>query len=473
MLKGIFWDLLDKVFNQGIGFVISIVLARLLTPEDFGLVGMVLVIVGFSQIFMDLGFSTALVQKQEVSEQEYSTVFYLNVLVGALLSLLTFLSAEAIAAFYEQPTLVTLIQGISVIFLINSVTIVQNAHFLRAINLRPPAIYRAITVVISGGVGIAMALNGYGVWSLVVQNILSSFVFAVLIWIGSSWRPMLYFKLSAIKDLWNYGSKIFLSGFLENVFNRLDIVIIGKIFSPASLGFYTRAQSLNAMVIQYSSESLMKVFLPAISQNQHDTPKVTQIYTTALSVVSFMAFGLVSLLYVIAENLIVVLFTEKWLTSATYFQILVLGGFVYPLSAVMVNVLGGRGKSGKLLVLQILKKIILAFAFIIGFQIGIEAFLYSVVIAYLLSILLNMYYVTGEIQIGFMTQASIMLPYLAMGAIAALTAMVFSYYISLPRLPALITETAIVGSVYLLLNLLVQSKAVEILKSRIPVLKKS
>jgi teichuronic acid exporter len=471
-LKGIFWDLVDKILNQGIGFIISIFLARILTPEDFGLVGMVMVVVNFSQVFMDMGFSTALIQKQEITEEQYSTIFYLNVLVGGCLTCLMFFLSEPIARFYDQSIISSLIKGISLLFFINSLSIIQTTQYLKAINLKPPALFRGIAVAISGGVGIAMAYSGFGVWSLIAQSLLNAIIFTILIWVVSNWRPMLYFRLTSIKELWNYGYKIFLSGFLENIFSRLDVLIIGKIFNPTSLGFYTRAQSLNNLVVQYSSGSLLKVFFPAITKHQNDTIKVSEVYSRTLIIVSFAALGLLSVLFVCASHIIVLLFTEKWLPSVKYFKILVLGGYAYPLSSIMVNVISARGKSGEFLKLEILKKVILTINFIIGFQIGISAFLYGLAIFSFLAVLLNMYFVSKELSLTVLKQIRKIAPYFVIAIISSFSGLVVSDYISVDRSYMLIIEAGTVISVYLLLNFIIGSNAILLLKENYRILNK-
>jgi teichuronic acid exporter len=466
-LKGIFWDLIDKILNQGIGFIISIFLARILTPEDFGLVGMTMVLVSFSQVFMDMGFSTALIQKQEITEEQFSTVFYLNILVGAFLTLLIFICSDLIASFYKQPAISSIMKGISSLFIINSLSIVQTTQFLKTINLKPPAICRGLAVLVSGSIGIVMAYAGFGVWSLVVQSILNAFIYTVLLWVISDWRPKIYFNINCIKDLWGYGSKIFMPNLIESIFSKLDVLIIGKIFSPASLGFYTRAQSLNNLVVQYTSGSLMKVFFPAISKHQHNTTKVTEIYSMTLVVVCFLALGLLSVLYVSAEDIIVLLFTEKWLKSVEYFRILVFGGFAYPLSSLMVNIISARGKSGDYFKLDIIKKVLLSFIFLIGFQIGIRAFLIGLVIFSFMAVLINMYFVSKEINYSITRQIKAVAPYFGMAIIAAFIGMSIKVESMLfPRFVTLIIEASVVVGVYMLLNIIVESKALVILKDR-------
>ncbi|MFB9862595.1 lipopolysaccharide biosynthesis protein [Rufibacter immobilis] len=465
-LKGIYWDFLEKFLNQGIGLLVSVILARILTPEDFGLIGMVMAIVSFAQVFIDMGFSTALVQKQDISEEQYATVFYLNIGIGIFLTVLVFSLSGVISAFYKEPILSPLVKGISPLFLINSLTLIQTAKYLKEINLKPLTIYRGVAVTISGIVGIGMAYSNFGVWSLVGQVLLNAIAFTLLVWLLSPWRPMRYFNLASIGALWNYGSKIFLPSLIENLFSRLDVFIIGKLFSAHSLGYYTRAQSLNNIVIQYSSASLTRVFFSVVSKHQQDTGRVVEVYQNALIAVSFLAFGLMGILFVSAENIILLLFTEKWVASIDYFRIMLLSAYAYPLSSIMVNVISGRGNSSAFLRLDILKKTLLLLVFIIGFQISIKAFLYGFALFSFLSVLLNMYFVSREIQLSMMKQLGMVLPYLLVAIISGVSAALLQAYLPLPRVLQFLVEAGTVAIVYLLLNLLLNTKAFRLLKGK-------
>ncbi|MFB9864464.1 lipopolysaccharide biosynthesis protein [Rufibacter immobilis] len=425
MLKGIFWDLFEKISNQGISFFISILLARLLSPGEFGLLGMVLVLVSMSQIFLDMGLSAAIIQRQDLTPKHYSSVFYLNLGIGILLSITVFFSAGFIADFYDKPALLNIFKVFSVIFIVNALAIVQNAQFAKDMNFKIPALIRVVATIVGGSTGVWMAYHDYGIWSLVTQYLLSTSVFVSGIWIVSKWRPGWQFDFGAVKDLWGFSSKLFASGVLDAIFTRMDVVVIGKLFSANTLGFYTRAQTMNNMVVQYSSGSLARVFFPAISRIQSDTEQVRILYAKAINLVSFLVFMLLGLLFLCAEDIFVLLFTEKWLPSVKYFQILVLGGYVYPLSSIMLNVLSGRGKSGRFLKLEILKKALLVIGLVVGFSYGIEGYLYSLAVVYVFSLLLNMYFLAKEIHMTIKKQLKNIVVYL----VIALFSVVVVYFI--------------------------------------------
>jgi teichuronic acid exporter len=463
MLKGIFWDLFEKISNQGISFGISILLARLLSPAEFGLIGMVMVFVGMSQVFLDMGLSSALVQRQQVNEVQYSSVFYLNIAIGLALTLLLYFSSGLIAAFYERPELIPICKALSLLFVLDSFIIVQNAQFAKVLDLKKPAIIRVIATLISGSVGVMMAFNGFGVWSLVTQSLLAAFIFVVGVWFVSSWRPVLKFEFQTVKELWGYSSKLFFSGFLDATFTRLDVLVIGKLFSANTLGYYTRAQSFNYLIIQYTSGSLARVFFPVISRIQHNTAEVREIYEKAITVISFMVFGLLGFFFLCAEDIFVLLFSAKWLPAVKFFKILLLAGYAYPLSSIMVGVLSGRGQSGKFLKLEILKKILMLAAFGFGFMFGITGFLYALVIVMFLSVLLNMYFVQNEIDYSLLKQFSIIFQYFIVAAIAVAIVYFAGNWFSNNRFWYTFQAGLLFTVGYLLLNLSVKAKAISLL----------
>jgi len=395
------WDFLGKLASQGTGFIVSIFLARLLEPEDFGLIAMIMVIVGISQVFTDVGLGSAIVQRRHVRPVHYASVFYFNITVGALLTVLLFLSAPYIASFYNKELLLVLTQALACTFIINSFSTIQVTKFRKEMN------FSAITKVgfsssfISGVVGVSLAFYGAGVWSLVAQILLSKLLYTVFIWRISRWKPALIFSLRALKQLWGFGFRMFLSGMLDAVFTRLDYIIMGKLFPAATLGYYQRAQSLNQLVVQYSSGSLLSVLLPLLSKVQKDLPRLQRITLKAFGVINFVVFLLIGGLYLVAQELIVLLFGSKWLSSVEYFQIIALMGFVYPLSALLMNVLSSRGKSKKFLRLEIYKKIIGTLPLPILFYFGIIYFLYARVGISFVAILLNISFVSEEISLPF------------------------------------------------------------------------
>lgn len=397
--KAFIWDFSGKIMMHGMGFIVSIFLARLLEPSDFGLVAMVMIVIGIAGIFNDVGLGSALIQRRRVLPIHYSSVFYFNITIGALLTLLTYASAPLIADFYNNKLLIPLTQVISFNFIIGAFSAVQSTKLRKELNYALLTKIRFVASFISGVVGISLAFYGAGVWSLVSQVLTQGIIYNLLIWSVSHWKPRIEFSFKALMQLWAFGFRIFLATAIEAIFIRLDTIIIAKLFPPDTLGFFNRAKSLDQMVISYSSGSLMSVLFPILSKVNRDLARFKNIVLKSLGIITFVVFFLLGGLYLISHELIILLFGEKWLQSVGYLKLLLLSGFVYPISALMVNVLMSRGNSKAFLRLDIYKKIILGTNLVVGFIWGVEGYLYGLIVASSLALLLNFLFVSREMSL--------------------------------------------------------------------------
>ena len=395
------WDFSGRLLMQGSGFVVTIFLARLLEPAAFGLIAMAAVIVGLAQIFTDVGLTGALIHSRSVLPVHYSSVFYFNISVALILTTITYFSAKLIADFYDNKDIIPLVEVLSFSFLIQSLSSVQGAKLAKELHYPLLTKSKITASMTSGIIGIGLAFYGAGVWSLVAQSLSMGIVYALLLWSTSGWRPSLLFSLKALVQLWSFGFRMFLSGFLATIVSQIDILIIGKLFPPATLGFFQRAKSLNELAVKYSSGSLMSILFPLLSKVQKDLPRFQNIVIKSLGIISFVVFLLLGALYLIAHDLIILIFSEKWLPSVEYFKILVLSGFAFPVSALLVNVLSSRGNSKDFLNLEIFKVIIFAANLYVGFLFGIKGYLYGLIIAMSIAVLLNIFYASREIKLKF------------------------------------------------------------------------
>lgn len=396
-----FWDFFGKIARHGTTFIVTIVLARLLEPSDFGLIAMVMVIVMVALVFTDVGLGGALIQRRRVLEVHYTSVFYFNVLIGGVLAFITFLSATWISDFYDNKQLIPLIQVIALLFVINAFSSVQTSKLRKELNYAALAKAEVSAAVLSGVIGIALAFYGAGVWSLVAQALSRGVFYNIFVWSASKWLPSLLFSFKALWQLWGFGFRMFLSALLETIYSRLDIIIIGKLFTPAVLGFFDQAKRLDLMITQLSSGSIMAVMFPVLSKVQNDLPRFQNIVIKTLGIISFIVFFLLGTMYLISEELIVLLFTEKWLPSVVYFKILLLSGFAYPISALLVDILTSRGNSKAFLRLEIYKKILQSINLYVGFLWGVEGYLYGLVVVATSSVSLNILFATREIKLSF------------------------------------------------------------------------
>lgn len=414
---------------------------------------MSLVIISFAQGFMTLGLNSAIIQKKEVSQLELSTVFYLNLAIALLLTASCFLMADTLANFYNQPAIKPIFRTLSLLFLLNGLGVVSSSLLNRRLDFKTNSILTLIAVAISGAVGIWLAYNGYGVWALVVQQLLSSFLLTILIFSYVRWRPSFIFRLLAISDLWKYSNKLLLSSIVDVLFARMDVLLIGKLFNATILGHYTRAQAMDAMVKQITANSFLGALFPFIAKHQDDKAYLKEIYLRYLHIIAFLAVGLSVTLFVIIKSLFIVLFTERWLYAASLFQIMVIGSFIAPISGLMLNMLTGTGATAAFLRLEVQKKLILIPAYVIGLLLGIKSFIIAVIIAMLAGLVLNAVFVSRQITVSLRPQLWIITTYLIAALCSGTITWLIADYLKLNNhFAAIIIYASLATGIYLLVT---------------------
>lgn len=390
--SAVLWDLGGTFSQQAVGFVISIFLARLLEPRDFGIVSMSLVFITIFQVFTDFGFASALIQNEKNTSLTYSSVFYINVIFGLALFLIFQGIAPVVGDFYKQPIVAELVRWTSLSFIFSSLNIVQRTILRRNIDFRTLTIRGIISQVGGGVVGVALAFRGYGVYALVFQNISSSLLNTMILWRVTDWYPRFEFSLKEVKKLSGFSAFMFLDQFVSTIFNRLDVLFIAKVFSPTTLGFYSRADSVNNLVAKYSSSSITKVFFPVLSKMQNDDAAFERTYRRIFNLACFVSFGLTGVLFLLGQDVITVLFGNKWMHSVFIFQILVLKAFSFPVNTIMITAFISKGKSRENFVMGLARKSLTLLPYIIGYFQGLSAFLLSVVFVNYLTTVLNIFY---------------------------------------------------------------------------------
>jgi O-antigen/teichoic acid export membrane protein len=419
MLKNLIWDYIGRFGNFLVSFLISIILTRLLSVSEFGIMAMVMVVITLAHNFLDMGFNRAIIQNQNVSTLQLSTVFYLNVLAALLLMLICFFSAAPLATFYKQPIIKPVFRVISLSFILNGLNLIPSALIFKQLKIKINSFIILIASIVSGIIGIVLAYKGMGVWSLVVQSLLSSLLILVLNAWYIRWWPTWQFNLSSIKSLWHYGGRMFASGLLDKLYNRLDSFIIGKLYSANTLGYYYRAQSMEGFVRTFSAGGIMETLFPYIAKHQEKPEYLKELFLKYLHFITFIAVALSAILFLISKDFFIILFTERWLYAAQLFQLMILGGVVWPVSSLMVNIISGVGNSKSYFKLEVYKKIVLLPVYIFGFVWGLNIFILSFVTASYICLLLNMIFVKKQIQIGIWVQAKIMFPYILVGLVSA------------------------------------------------------
>jgi O-antigen/teichoic acid export membrane protein len=386
-INGVLWNAVGKISSMGIEFIVGILLARLLTPKEFGLIGTIMVFIAISQIFINSGFSQALVRKQDCTQDDYSTAFYFNIAVGLFSFAIILLSAGYISKFYNIPELKPLLQVLGIGLIISSFTIIQSAKLTKRLDFKLQTKISVIASILSGIIAVTMALKGFGVWSLVAKSLTNQAINSALLWAWNNWIPDFVFKLDSLKELFGFGSKLLLSGLIGTIFNNIYYVVIGKYFSVADLGFYTRAELFKNLPSQIISDVANNVGYPVLSKVQHEPNQLKEgtrkIITTTFFIVAFLMFGLAA----VADSLVITLVGEKWRQSVIYLQMLCFVGLMYPLNSININILNVVGRSDLYLKLQLVSQVLIIPVVIVGIIYGIKVMIIGTCINSLLAYL--------------------------------------------------------------------------------------
>lgn len=370
-ISGIGWSTVGSVGKQGSQFILSVILARLLTPEDFGLLGMVIVFTGTSTIFNDLGFGIALIQKKSIGEQHLSSVFWLNLGMGLLLTAVGLLLAPLIASFYSEPRLLPLIRIASSSFFIGALGIVQKNIFSRNMQFRVLAIIDLLAVLFSGSIAIGMALSGFGVWSLIGQLLCTTGLRTFLLWIYSHWHPRFIMRWQAIIELWSFSSNLLGSQLLNYGIRNIDYLLIGRFVGSVGLGIYTRAYTMMLLPTNQITAAVGRVMFPALSQIQDDLPKVKHIYLYANRIIALLTMPLMFGLLVVAKPFVLTLLGSKWEAVIPVLQILCLIGIRQPLSSTVGWIYQSQGRTDLMFRWSILAFVVTTVFFFVGVRWGV------------------------------------------------------------------------------------------------------
>jgi teichuronic acid exporter len=421
-ISALSWSFIESITARGVQFVIGIVLARLLFPEQFGLIGMLMIFMAVIRAFLDSGFGAALIQKQEVTQTDICSIFYFNIVVGFAAASVLCLAAPWIAAFYRQPVLTPLTRALSLTIVINAFGLIQNTLLTKQINFKTQTKVSLIAGVLSGIIGITLAARGSGVWSLVAQQVSASFFTTLCLWSFSPWRPALVFSFGALREMFGFGSRLLFSGILNQIFDNIYFVVIGRLFSAADLGFFTRAKTLNDLPSQTLSQMVGRVTFPVFSTIQEDRERLKRGLKKALTMLVLVNFPMMIGLAIIARPLVLVLLTEKWAPSIPYFQLLCAAGLLFPLQLMNLNVLQALGRSDLFLRLEIIKKALIVVSIAITWRWGISAMIYGMIATSLISYYLNSYYNDRLISYPIKEQVFDLFPYLIMASLMGFAA---------------------------------------------------
>ena len=402
--KGLYWKFAEQFSNYGIQFIIGIFMARMLSPEDYGLTALPAVFMAISGIFVSGGFGTALVRKPDLKEEDLSTAFYYSMAVGFFCYVLLFIAAPWIADFYNAPVLTSLMRVTAISFLYSPLGTVQGVLLQKRLDFKTPTKVSVVCRILSGVIGIVMAYTGYGVWALVISGLVSGMVgMLITLWVVR-WFPKTGWSKESFSYLWGFGNKLMGAWLIGTVYENIAPVIIGKYFSPAQLGEFNRAQGYAKMPSQNVTGTLQSVTFPVLSQIQKDDERLARSYRKMLRVSAFIVFPLMMMLAALARPLVLALITEKWEACIVLLQIMCLSMMWYPIHAINLNLLEVKGRSDLFFRLEIIKRGVGLLILIATLPLGLVAFCWGGVAGSLISLIINTYYTGKIIHVGYVRQ---------------------------------------------------------------------
>ena len=444
-----FWRFAERCGAQLVTFIVSIVLARILMPGDYGTVALVTAFTTIMQVFVDSGLSTALIQKKDADDLDFSSVFYFNFVICIILYLIMFFAAPVIASFYEMPELVPIVRVISLTIIISGVKGVQQSYVSRNMLFKRFFYATLGGTIFSAFLGIAMAYAGFGVWAIVAQQLSNTAIDTLILWITVKWRPKLMFSWERLKGLLEFGWKMLASGLLDTVYNNLRNLLIGKIYSSSDLAFYNQGDKFSNLIVTNINTSIDSVLLPAMSKEQDSKDKVKSMTRRSIMVSCYIMAPLMIGLACCAKNIVTLILTEKWLPCVSFLQIFCITYMFYPIHTANLNAIKAMGRSDLFLKLEIWKKVIGMILLLSTMFISVKAMAYSLLLSTLASMIINSWPNKKLLNYSFMEQMKDILPSIllavGMGAVVYLIG-----FLPVPTLPLFIIQVISGGGIYII-----------------------
>ncbi|MCC5937202.1 MAG: lipopolysaccharide biosynthesis protein [Lunatimonas sp.] len=451
--KGIIWVAAERFGQQLIQIVIFIVLARLLSPTEFGLVAMVMIVFEVSQSFIDSGMGQALIRERSITDIDRSTVFWLNILLSGLFYILIYFTATLVADFYDQPDLILLIRVMGLSVFSSGLSIVQRAEMTQRMEFKKQAIAQIPAVLVAGIVSILLAYFGAGVWSLVAQYLLVSMIGAIVLWKVNPIRIRFIFNISAFKRLFGFGYKLLLSGLLATIFNNIYKLVIGKLYAASTLGLYTQAKKIKDLASLNLISVIQKVTYPLLAKTRDNPDRLRVAYRQIILVSSYVIVPLMVFLIVFAAPIMEYVLGPQWIEATSFLQLICISGALFHLHSINLNLLKVYGRSDLFLKLEVYKKIIISIALLIGVQFGIYGVLIGQVISSYISLFINTYYTSKFLKYSVFQQVFDVLKVGLFSFPMAVVLLAGVFFFSVNSLAALIAYIGLGFLVYVLTSL--------------------
>jgi len=391
-VKGVGWSAADAFLGQGVTFIVGLVLARLLSPSEYGLIGICTIFTTVLTGIVDSGFSNALIRKKDTTNEDYNTMFITNMVVSVVLFGLLFVCSPLIANFFAREELVWLVRAMGLILILQALSITQVTILTKRIDFKTKTKASLISALLSGVIGIGMAFAGFGVWSLVSQQLSKQLLYTVCLWAFNKWWPNFHFSKSSFSYMWGFGWKLMASGLLNNIWNQLYQVVVGKFYSPATLGQYTRAKDFASIFSSNLTMIIQRVSYPVLAEVQDERERMVAGYRKIIKTTMFVTVVSLLCLGAVSKTLLYCLIGPQWYEAATYMPLICLSMSLYPLHAINLNMLQVQGRSDIFLVLEIIKKVIAIGPIFLGIFVNIYWMLIGSLVIGIVSFFLNSYY---------------------------------------------------------------------------------
>lgn len=446
--KGLYWSFFNQFANYGMQFCVGIVMARLLSPSDYGITALPGVFLAIAAVFQDSGMAGALIRKPEIEEKDYSTLFLYSIGMGILMYAALFFASPYIASYFETPVLIPLVRVTALTFLWGPITTVQYVILKRKLDFKTPTKISIATKIFSAIVGITMAYMGYGLWALVISGVLSGFLNLILIVWAVRWYPRTGWSNESFKYLWGYGNKMLASSLLETAYSNITPLFVAKYYSPADLGVYNRARNYAIMPSQNVTGVIQNVTFPVLSKMQDDDESLARNYRRMLKTTAFVVFPLMMILAGLARPLIITMITAKWEACIILLQLLCFSLMWYPIHSINLNLLQVKGRTDLFFRLEVIKKIIGLSILVVTLPLGLVVFCIGGIISSLVCLAVNTYYTGKLINVGYLKQMRDLFPTLFLSLVLFVVILALNQFISNYLLQILVGGT--VGSlVYL------------------------
>lgn len=426
-VRGVGWSAADSFLGHGVTFIVGIVLARLLTPDEYGLIGIVTIFTTILVGFVDCGFSNSLIRKPQVSDDDYNTMFIVNMAMSVALCVLLYFCAPAIARFFERDQLVGLVRVMGLLLIFQALSIVQNTILSRMLDFKTKTMASIISAVASGVIGIVMAYLGFGVWSLVAQQLSNKLVYSICLWAFNRWWPKFKFNVDSFHYMWGFGWKLLLSGFLDRLWGQLYQTVVGKFYSPATLGQYSRSKEFGHIFSTNITSIVQRVSYPVLARVQDNKERMVAAYRRVIKTTMFVTAICMISMGAVAEPLIYCLIGPQWHQAATFLPLICISLSLYPLHAINLNMLQVQGRTDIFLYLEIIKKVIAVGPICLGIFVGIYWMILGSIIAGIIAFFLNSYYSGRSLGYSSLMQLKDVAPSYGIALLMAVSMYFFKY----------------------------------------------